>query len=114
MKRAVRWWLVNGMVAAFMAAWMLGVEPARNVVLAAVWLNIVVGILAQLCLEKIRESCRKHGRSVPQWVSVTYDVLFGVALAWQGHPVLAVAFVFNAAAQESWWDKPKSESEAAP
>lgn len=113
MKRAVRWWAINGLIAAFMVAWMLGVEPARNVVMAAVWLQLLIVGLSTLCADKIKERARKIGRSVPQYASVTYDALFTAALAWQGSPFLAVAFAISCASQESWWNEPDKDEEVA-
>lgn len=99
MKRFLLWLLINGAFAS--CAW-LGVNGnigAGRVFVFFAWLMAIMYSLCSLVPEEKKVEIRKHGRSVPSWVSHGFDISICCLLIWHGWWFTGVAVILMTLAE---------------
>jgi hypothetical protein len=104
MNRALKWWLVNGVLfAVLLAGYGFGVEGAKHFVIFS------VGLLLGLSLLGLEESTQKtlaqKGRMVPKWASVSYDWVFLLVLVYAGEWWLIIPWLLHMIVTEAAYSK---------
>jgi len=109
-KRILYWFALNGGLLALTLVAIVGHEPwALNVVRFAIWAMTALVTIAVLSKD-IRAKARAKGRSVPKWISVTYDLAIIVILAASGHFWCAGAWLWQMMCESSIYDGKKEEA----
>lgn len=88
--RAIRWVLVNTAMYAVMWFAVSGNAGCGRVLGAMLWLSAVCNVFAWLN-DDIGAAVRKNGRSVPDYVSLSYDAAMTLTLVWFGWWLTALA-----------------------
>lgn len=93
--KLLRWILINSFIA-FVAVNALYLERqwAQNLLLFAVW-SYTIMVTMVVFLKESREKAKKKKFAVPQYVSVTYDLLLLIALVMCGWFVSASVWLWQ-------------------
>ena len=104
MKRAMHWAILNGALLGLIIDAIVYHETwALNVVRFAIWAMTVLATVAILSKD-VRMKARAKGRSVPKWLSVTYDLAIIALLASAGHFWCAGAWLWQMMCEAGIYD----------
>jgi hypothetical protein len=92
--RAIKWIVINGAFAAFIyAAYILNSKGAENVATLFAWICIIAS--PAFLTQESQNILKNNGRSVPQILSVTFEVAVTITFAWFGAWITALGYAFH-------------------
>lgn len=111
--RIANWILMNGgFLVLFYLGFHMGIEGARTCALFMAWAHIVVMFL--IGKDAAIEVIKKHGRSVPGWISGAFDILATGLLLWYGMVITGVLYAISAARQYALYEEILSDTVTTP
>lgn len=83
----IRWTIVNALLAALLYyGFIVGIPGAHNAAMFALWLLIVLSVIAPYDKEAMARSVIKAGGfTMPKWFDWIYDLSVALLLAWHSH-----------------------------
>lgn len=94
-KRRVMWFAPTALLAITIYLWLFkGIEGAGYLVKFFVLTNFVLMFLS-LIIREIREEMGSRGRSIPFFISFSYDLVIVFLLLWFGHWIFASLFALS-------------------
>ena len=103
--RIISWLLLNfAMMAILILASFFHHQWAYNIFIFLFWVNVILTIL--VCLSKdVKPKIEAKGRSVPQWLSNSYDMIFVMILAYHAWFILATVCLVQALCENYLYHK---------
>lgn len=102
--RVLKWFVINGL---FVACMYLGFyeqhEGAYNVAMFMAWIAIVLSPL--MLMGDVLKAMNKKGRSMPAWISISFDIMVVLAFVWFGALVTAIFYAIHIFITEGAWSE---------
>lgn len=115
--KALRWAALNAGIAGMAYAGLTFNNPIVNVAVILIWLNTIILFIACCAYtsEKVTtdKDFLKTRRSVPAWVSLSFDIGLALLLGWHGWTFTAVAVFFQISLEKMLFDKADELRKAA-
>lgn len=102
--KAIKWFLINGLFGfAIYMGFVEQHEGAYNLAMFLSWFVIIVSFF--MMADQVIEKMKKQGRSVPAWISISFDISVTITIIWFGAWVTGAFYLLHALIHEAAWKK---------